>query len=161
MMRASVLILILGPLVVTACEPGRCLRHSDCPALATCKRGVCRLPPKQSTSQAQPAQQQNQSVAPTESTGEDSEQNTLDADASAESTSAPTATSTNASSALSATTNDSFTDESVSSLDGEPIDGGAPTDAGAALDAATVDAGLGLDSTGATEDTSSYSGTAF
>lgn len=61
------LVLIVGFLVVSACKPGRCLRHSDCPTAATCSSGVCRMPPKQSKSRAQPASEGAQSSARTES----------------------------------------------------------------------------------------------
>lgn len=31
--------------ILSACNPGQCLRQSDCPMGATCKKGVCKVPP--------------------------------------------------------------------------------------------------------------------
>lgn len=31
--------------VLLGCNPGQCLRQSDCPLGAACKKGVCKIPP--------------------------------------------------------------------------------------------------------------------
>lgn len=68
------LVMLFGMLALAACEPGRCLRHSDCPTGASCKQGVCRLPAKQSTSLAQPGDEENQSSESSESVAQDEDE---------------------------------------------------------------------------------------
>jgi hypothetical protein len=34
------------------CNPGQCLRQSDCPLGSTCKQGVCRTPPKSTSDES-------------------------------------------------------------------------------------------------------------
>lgn len=36
------------------CNPGQCLRQSDCPLGSTCKQGVCRTPPKNTSAETEP-----------------------------------------------------------------------------------------------------------
>lgn len=59
------LLLVVCGLASNACNPGNCLRMSDCPLGATCEEGLCRVPPQPRTDAA--STQESQDVNSTNS----------------------------------------------------------------------------------------------
>lgn len=126
------LVLIVGLFWLGACEPGRCLRHSDCPGEATCSSGVCRLPPKQSKSKAEPGKGSNQATARTESV--------IQSDDSSERADASLGVGSPSAGTVTATTDDTVIDGGATAIADANVS--RPSLDGSALDA-VVDAHVG------------------